>query len=140
MAFVLRNCVIGLDGTDVSTLIKEVSVEMSADEIEVTAMGAGGHQRLAGIRDDKFTFTAFSNFASNSLHSIINAKFVAAGTIEVKVTPNTSTVGTTNPLFIGYCPLLTYNPVSGNVGDAAMTPLSMPVSGTITVSTTGTIP
>ena len=140
MAFVLRDVRVGFDGTDVSNLIAEVSVELSANDVDVTAMGAGGKQHLAGIRDDKFTFTAFSNFASNSLHSIVSAKFIAAGTIEVKVTPSGSTISATNPIFIGYCPQLTYNPVSGHVGDAAMTPLTMPASGTITVSSTGTIP
>lgn len=140
MAFVLRDVRVGFDGVDVSTLIKEVSVELSADDVDVTAMGAGGKQHLAGIRDDKFTFTAYSNFSASSLHSIVNAKFVAAGTIEVKVTAAGSTISATNPLFIGYCPQLTYNPVSGAVGDAAMTPLTMPASGTVTVATNGTIP
>lgn len=139
--FVLRNAGVAFDGVDVSTLIREVSVETSAAEVSFTAMGAGGEQRSAGIRDDKFTFTAFSNFSPAKLHATIAPKFVAAGTIEVKVTASQSgTVGEANPLFIGYCPLLTYNPVSGAVGDAAMTPLEMPVSGTITFGTTGTLP
>lgn len=140
MAFVLKNVIVGFDGVDVSNLIKEVHVDMAAADVDVTAMGAGGQQHLAGIRDDKFTFTAYSNFASSSLHSIINGKFVAAGTIEVKVTASGSTLSATNPLFIGYCPPLTYTPIGGAVGDAAITTLNMPVSGTITVSSTGTIP
>ena len=135
MAYVLRNAVVQLDGTDISTSIQSVAVDMSAADVNVTAMGAGGQQHLAGIRDDKFTFTAFSAFGASTLHSIVNAKFVAAGTLEVVVYPSGNTVGTLNPKFTGYCPLLTYNPVSGAVGDAAMTPLEMPVNGTITVAT-----
>jgi len=135
MAYVLRNAIVQLDGTDVSTSIESVSVEMSAADVKTTAMGAGGEQHLAGIRDDKFTFNAYSAFGASTLHSVVNAKFVAAGTLEVVVFPNGSTVGTGNPSFTGYCPLLTYNPVSGAVGDAAMTPLEMPVNGTITVAT-----
>lgn len=139
--FVLRNCGVAFDGVDVSTLVREVSVECSAAEVSTTAMGAGGEQRVAGIRDDKFTFTMYSDFAPTKLHAIVGAKFTAAGTIEVKVTPSQGgTVGEANPLFIGYCPPLTYNPVSGAVGDAAMTPIELPVSGTITFSTTGTLP
>ena len=135
MAYVLRNCIVQLDGTDISTSIESVGVEMSAAEVTTTAMGAGGEQRMAGIRDDKFTFNAYSAFGASTLHSIVNAKFVAAGTLEVIVFPSGSTAGTANPKFIGYCPLLSYNPVSGKVGDAAMTPLNLPVSGTITVAT-----
>ena len=133
--FVLRNAVVTVDGVDLSTNISEVNVEMSAAEVKTTAMGAGGEQRIAGIRDDKFTFTAFSNFDSGAVHATINPKFVAAGTVEVIVYASGNTVGTSNPKFIGSCPVLTYNPVSGAVGDAAMTPLELPVNGTITVAT-----
>jgi hypothetical protein len=139
-AFVLRNVIVGIDGVDLSDHIKEVQVVMTAADIDVTAMGAGGKQHLAGIRDDSFTFTAYSDFAASKIHATINPKFSAAGTVEVKVTPSGSTIGTANPVFIGYCPVLTYTPVGGAVGDAAMTPLSMPANGTITVATTGTIP
>jgi hypothetical protein len=138
--FVLRNVIVGIDGTNASSMIKEVSVELSADDVDVTAMGSGGKGHLAGIRDDKFTFTAYSDFTASGLHALLNAKFVSAGTYEVKVTASGSTIGTANPLFIGYCPALTYNPISGAVGDAAMTPVEMPANGTITVATTGTIP
>src|SRR3954462_12950801 len=120
MAFVLKDVRVGFDGVDVSTLIKEVSVELAADDVDVTAMGAGGKQHLAGIRDDQFTFVAFSDFAASKIHATLNPKFVAAGTGEGKVTPSGSTVGTSNPLLIGYCPLLTYSPVGGKVGDGAM--------------------
>jgi hypothetical protein len=140
MPYVIRNGIVAIDGTNISNLIREVSVEMSADDVDVTAMGAGGHGHLAGIRDDNFTFTAYSDFTASGLHSVLSAKFVSAGTYEVKVTPSGSTIGTANPVFIGYCPALSYNPVSGAVGDAATTPVNMPVNGTITVATAGTIP
>ena len=140
MPYVIRNGIVAIDGVNISSLIREVSVEMSADDVDVTAMGAGGHGHLAGIRDDSFSFTAYSDFSSTGLHTVLNAKFVAAGTYEVKVTPSGSTIGTANPMFIGYCPALSYNPVSGAVGDAATTPVNLPVSGTITVLTGGTIP
>lgn len=135
MAFVIRNAVVKLDGTDVSSYVSSVSVDMAAADIDSTAMGAGGRQHMAGIRDDKFTLTAFSDFGASGLHSIVNAKFVAAGTLSVVVYPSGSTVSSSNPSFTGYCPLLTYSPVSGNVGDAATTTLDLPVSGTITVAT-----
>ncbi len=140
MPYVIRNGKVGIDGVDITALIREVSVELTADDVDVTALGAGGHGHLAGIRDDKFTFTAYSDFTSTGLHSVLSSKFVSAGTYEVKVTPSGSTIGTANPLFIGYCPALSYNPVSGAVGDAAMTPVEMPANGTITIATGGTFP
>lgn len=139
-AFVLRNVIVGVDGVDLSNHVREVTVAMTAADVSTTAMGAGGEGHLAGIRADSFTFSMYSDFSASQVHATINPKFVAAGTVEVKVTASGSTVGTTNPLFIGYCPVLSYTPVGGAVGDAAMTPLNLPVSGTITVATAGTIP
>jgi hypothetical protein len=75
-AFVLRNVIVGIDGVDLSDHIKEVQVVMTAADIDVTAMGAGGKQHLAGIRNDSFTFTAYSDFAASKIHATINPKFV----------------------------------------------------------------
>lgn len=138
MAFVLKNCKVALDGVDFSTVVREVSVETSAAEVSTTAMGAGGEQRLAGIRDDKFTLTVYSDFSASGFHATYNAKFVAAGTIAVEVIANTATISATNPRFSGYCVPLTYAPISGAVGDAAMMQIELPVSGTIATTTAGT--
>lgn len=140
MAFVLRNAVVAIDGNNVSTSVQEVEVAMEAADVSTTAMGAGGEQHLAGIRNDKFTIKALSTFGASNINGIIGAKFIAAGTVEVKVTANGSTVGTSNPLYIGYCPPLTYSPIAGAVGDAASFTIELPVSGTITEATAGTIP
>src|SRR3954468_15768049 len=110
MAFVLRNATVAFDGVNLSTSIQEVEVAMSAADVSTTAMGAGGEQRLAGIRDDKFTFKALSTFGAAAINGLLGAKFIAAGTIEVKVTANGTTVSATNPLYIGYCAPLTYSP------------------------------
>ena len=144
MAFVLRNCMVWIDSTDISTAMNTVAVDMSAADVDVTAMGAGGRQHLAGIRDDKFTFNAFTAFGASTLDAVISTKFTSAGTIKVAVYGNpagaaSGTAGTANPAYVGYnCPLLSYSPVSGAIGAAAMTPLNLPVSGTITILTSGT--
>jgi hypothetical protein len=139
MAFVLRNAVVKLDSTDVSALVRDVAVDMKADDIDTTSMGAVGHQRLAGLRDDTISLTAYSSFAAAGLHSVVYAKFAAAGTLAVSIWPNEngggSTTGTANPNITASCPLLTYSPLSGAVGAAAMTPLNLPVSGTISIAT-----
>lgn len=138
MAFVLKNVKVGIDGVDFSTAVREVSVETTAAEVSTTAMGAGGEQRIAGIRDDRFTFTVYSDFAASGFHATFNAKFVAAGTLAIEVIANTSTISATNPRFSGYCIPLNYTPISGAVGDAAMMQIEVPVSGTIATTTSGT--
>ncbi len=134
--FVLRNAYVSIGGNNLSDHIREVSVSLTADDVDVTAMGAGGHGHLAGIRDDRFTMTAYSDFSA-SLDSIVFPIFnSAAGTTAVIVAANGSTVSATNPTYTGFnCSLLTYTPIAGAVGDAAMTPLEWVLNGTITRAT-----
>ena len=135
-AFVLRNAYVLINQVDLSTAMREVHVEMTADDVDVTAMGAGGHQHLAGIRDDKLTFTAYSDFTAARVDATVRPLFYAASLFTAAVAASGSTVSATNPLFWGTFALLTYSPISGAVGDAAMTPLELVCNGTISTATT----
>lgn len=135
-AFVLRNAAVLINGVNLSDHVKEVEVVMTAADIDVTAMGANGHQHLAGIRDDKFSITFFSDFASASVHATLMGPF-ASGTsfVTVQVWANGSTSSATNGCFQGTCIILDYSPINGGVGDASMTQIEFPVNGTISYAT-----
>jgi len=140
MAFVLRSAVVKIDGTDISSFVRDVSVEMTYDAVDVTSMGAVAKSFAPGLRDDKITLTAYSSFAASGLHSVVGAKFAASGTVAIQIWPNEngggSTTGTANPVISASCRQMTYNPFAGAVGDAAMTPLELPLaSGTISIAT-----
>ena len=104
--FVLKNAWVRIAGVDVTDHITEVEVAMTADEAEFTTMGAGGRQRAQGLRDDSFTFTANSDFAANSIDSLIFPIFDAGSTILVEVAAQGSTISATNPKYSGSCILL----------------------------------
>lgn len=129
--FVIRNGYCAIAGFDISSLIREVSLNMQADDVDVTSMGAGAHQRLAGLRDDRLTLTAYSDFdSSTGLDRVIWPIFSTSGaTTTFQVAANSSTAGATNPVFSGTVVLLTYNPISGAVGDASTTPLEFVGNG-----------
>jgi hypothetical protein len=137
--FVLRNCWIRINNVDLSDHISEVTVNATAADVDVTAMGAGGHQRILGIRDDSFELTAFSDFAAGKVDATLWPLFVAnagAGSLFlVEVAAEGSTITSTNPKYSGTCILTEYTPIAGAVGDASMTPVTLPVNGTITRGT-----
>lgn len=138
--FVLRSAFVSIDGVDLSNHIREVAVALTADDVDVTAMGAGGHGHLAGIRDDKFTLTAYSDFAAGAIDATVSSKFYGGTTpFVLHVGPSSSTASATNPIYSGTCSLLTYSPVAGAVGAAAMTPLEFVLQGTITSLGTGSV-
>ena len=140
MAYVMRNAVVKLDGTDISSQVRELSIEMAYADVSTASFGSIAETHLSGLRSDKITLQAYSSFAASGLHSLIATKFAAAGTVQIQIWPNEngagSTTGTLNPVFTANCALLTYNPLAGAVGDAAITPLELPLSsGTISIAT-----
>ncbi len=138
--FALTNAWVRVNGVDLSDHVSEVTVDTTANDVDVTAMGAGGKQRITGLRDDKFTMTMFSDFAASKVDATLSA-LLPTGTTSgslflVEVAANGTAISSTNPKYSGTCILTEYQPIGGKVGDAAMTPLSFPVNGYISRSTT----
>jgi hypothetical protein len=134
--YVIRDAAVKINSVDLSDHITEVSVAMSADDVDVTAMGAGGRQRLQGIRDDSFTMTALSDFAAGEIDNTVFPLFTSGSLFLVEVWPAGTTTSSTNPKYSGTVVMTgEYTPVSGAIGDAASTPMTFPVNGTITKST-----
>lgn len=137
MAYVIKNASIKIDGTDISSFVDSVTLSMVYEDIDATSMGVGGGGRvhLQGLRNDTVSLTAFSSYAT--LDAVISAKMLSSssGTVTFEILPNGSTVSAANPKYTGTATLLTYTPVGGAVGEAAKTPLELPVNGTISVAT-----
>lgn len=138
--FVIRNPNVKIAGVDLSTHIREVSVSMTAADVDTTASGSGGHERILGIRDDSFTLSAYSDFSAQQVDATIWPNFSGGSLFVVEVWANpggtlNSPVSATNPKYWGTCILTEYSPIAGAIGDAAMTPLTLPVNGVINRAT-----
>jgi hypothetical protein len=133
--FVLRNAAVRVASTDFSDHVSEVTVNQTAADVSTTSMGAGGQERLAGIRDDSFELTMFSDFASSSVDVVLSAQMSGSSLFLVEVWAAGTVTSATNPKFSGTAILLEYQPISGAVGDASMTKLQLPVNGTISRAT-----
>jgi hypothetical protein len=133
--FVIRNAWVRVNGVDLSDHVSEVEVQATAADVDVTAMGAGGHQRILGIRDDAFNVTFFSDFASAKVDATLWPLFTAGGgagsLFLIEVAADGTTISATNPKYSGTCILTEYSPIAGAVGDASMTQVPFPVNGTI---------
>lgn len=136
----LINAWVRVNGVDLSDHTSEVSVTMTAADIDITTMGAGGHQRMAGLRDDKFALTMFSDMSAGKVDATLapllpNVSIPGGSLFLVEVAANGTAISATNPKYSGTCILLEYDPIAGKVGDAAMTPVTLPVNGYITRAT-----
>lgn len=136
-AFILRNAAVRINSVLVSDHVTDVAVNMTAAEGDTTAMGAGGRQRIQGIRDDSFSITALSDFAASSIDETIWPLFNSGTSLFlVECWANGTTTAATNPKYSGTAILLEYTPIAGAVGDVSKTPLTLPVNGVISRATT----
>lgn len=137
---------ISTDGTtyvDLTDHVTSLTINRQFDELDVTAMGATGHQFIAGLESSTISIDFLNDDATASvmttLNSLVgtNAKFKILQT----TTPGTPTTGTpsaTNPMYSGLVLVNKITPVAGKIGDVAVQTLTFTVSGAITVATTGT--
>jgi hypothetical protein len=142
---------ISTDGTtyiDLTDHVTSLTINRQFDELDVTAMGATGHQFIAGLEsstisvdflNDDSPSTGTPGSVMQTLNTLVgtNAKFKICQTT-TPGSPSTATIGQGNPLYSGLVLVNKITPVAGKVGDVAVQTLTFTVSGAITVSTTGT--
>jgi hypothetical protein len=133
--FVLRDAAVKINSVDLSDHVTEVEVAMTAADVDTTAMGAGGHQRILGIRDDSFKITFLSDFASTEVDQTIWPLFSGGSLFLVECWASGTTSSATNPKFSGTAILTEYSPIAGAVGDASKTAITFPVNGVIARAT-----
>lgn len=118
---VLRDCFIEVDGTNFSSHVSSVEVDLKKDEINTTNFGGDGRERAAGLKDDMFTITFQQDFASSSVDAVLYPLWDLETEFTVKVRPTSAAVSANNPEYSATCILLDYQPVSGKVGELSDT-------------------
>lgn len=130
--FVLKNPTITVNSVDLSDHISSVEVMLSKEELDSTAFGAGGRERVQGLEDDSFTLNFQQDFGTAEVDATLYPLWASGSAFEVKVIPSGTAVSATNPSYAGSCILFEYQPLAGAVGDLAETSVTLPVNGTVT--------
>lgn len=129
---------ITVNGTNLSSALQSVSIDVSADEVETTAFGSGFRTRLPGLKTGSVTLNFFQDFAASSVDSTLWGLFNSTGTATyatVVVLPTSSAVGAGNPAYTAVCVVTQYQPYSASVGDIATLSVTWPTTGTVTRAT-----
>ena len=134
MAVFLNNgVVLTINSVDLSDHVTAVTINRSFDELEVTAMGDGGHKFVKGLEASSITIDLLNDTASAETLQTLQAVWGTNTTITVKQT--SAVVSATNPLYTMTCLINNTTDVNGSVADIAMQSLTFNVSGTIAVTT-----
>lgn len=131
------NASLKIGTTDLSARVESVSLELAKDDIDITAMGDGGHTHVGGLENDKLTVNFWQDFAASQVDATILAIFQAGTAVAFKLIASGTTPSATMPMYSGSILNTDYAPISGKVGDGLQAPVSFMVSGTVTSATTG---
>ncbi len=125
---VLTNANVTLGGTDVSSYVASVTLNISVNEVETTAFGSGATTRVGGLQDNSVTLDMHQDYSA--IEGLVYP--LIGSTTSLVVKPNGTAVGTANPSYT-MTPLVTeWTPVNGAVGELATISITWPVSGTVT--------
>jgi len=128
--FVLKSPQVMLVAKDLSAYVRSVKINYGADIKETTASGAAAKTRLAGFIDWDMEIEFNQDFAATMVDATVFA-LVGAAPFAVKVRATSAAVGATNPSYEGNAVLESYNPISGNVGDLAVTTVRVRGTGAL---------
>lgn len=118
---------ITVNGTDLSDHCSNITLEDTADEVDVTGFKEVYREFLPGLKDATVTTTFFQDYDAASVDAVIGAMYYAnaAGTIKVKADTSGTVVYTMGP-----CKVYSFGPVNGGVGDANTIDITFRNAGT----------
>jgi hypothetical protein len=141
MAIFLNNTVgLKIAAVDLSDHVQSITLNRQADQLEVTAMGDTAHKFVTGLSADTLTVTFLNDDAASGAGSVRATLQAAYGTtVEfrlVQVKSATTTVSTTNPLYVGTILIDNIPDINGAVADEATFDITFTCNSKTVVTTT----
>ena len=138
MAITLNNKVgLKINAVDLSDHVTSVTLNQSADELEVTAMGDLSHRFVKGLESATLTVSFLNDQAATSVLDTLSDAF--GSTVAFKmVQDKVPAVSATNKLFTGDILINNLTPINGAVGDMSTQDITFTVNSVVTVADTGT--
>lgn len=131
---VLLASYVNLNSNDLSTYAAKIELTVDVEDKEVTTYGSAGWKEvLGGLKSGSLALTFKQDVAAAALDSIMWALLGTVVTFEVRL--SNSAVGVSNPKYTGSVLIKSWNPISGNVGDAAEVSVTYPTSAAVTRAT-----
>jgi hypothetical protein len=134
MAVYLANTgVLTVNSVDLSTLVTNVVINRSFDELEITSLGDSGHRYVKGLEASSISIDFLNDSASTKTLQTLNSTWGTSVTVTFKQTSDA--VSATNPLYTMTCLINNITPVNGAVADLSTQSVTWNVMGTIAVTT-----
>ena len=134
MAVYLANTgVLTVNSVDLSSLVTNVVINRSFDELEITSLGDSGHKFVKGLEASSIQIDFLNDSASAKTLQTLNTTWGTSVTVTFKQT--SAAVAADNPLYTMTCLINNTTPVNGAVADLSTQSVTWNVMGTIAVTT-----
>ena len=133
MKFAATDFDISIAGTDFSDSIAALTLDISREQLEITAFGDSARRYIGGLQDSSVTISFHQDFASGSVDETVFSNL--GGTVAIVVKATSGAVSATNPSYSFNALVVQSTPFSSNVGDLATMDVTWPVDGAITRGT-----
>lgn len=131
--FVATDYAITINGSNFSSSLAAVEMNIESDDVETTAFGSEWRSRVGGLKSGQVTLEFHQDFGSASVDATLWPLLNTLATVVVKPTSGTATA--TNPSYTAVCLVNQYQPFASSVGDLATLSVTWPISGTVTRAT-----
>lgn len=116
-----RNASVTFNSVDLSNHVRSVTVDVSSEEVDITAMGATSRAVIPGLRGDSVTVEFYVDTAASSVDQTL-WPYVGSTTGATLVVKNDSAaVSSTNPSWTMTAAPLAYTPINQQIGEAHTT-------------------
>lgn len=117
--FTLTDALVIINGVTLSDHSNSVTVEDNRDPVDITAFGATSKATTKGLGDAKITLQMFQDFASGKTHATLQPLIGSATPVVIEVRATSAARSATNPAALMSGLLMTYNMLSGGIGEAS---------------------
>src|SRR3954465_10522479 len=116
---ILTDALVIVNGVTLSDHANQVTIEDTRDSVDVTAFGATNKAIAKGLGDAKITVQFFQDFAAGKTHATLQPLLSSSTTVVIEVRPTSAARSATNPAAVLNGLLMSYNMLSGGVGEAS---------------------
>src|ERR1051326_6474374 len=96
---VLTNVSVVYNSVDLSDHVESVEIDMSAEDVDITAMGASARTHAPGLRADKITLNVYQDYAASKVDATVSPLLGSATGASMVIKPVATTVSSTNPSY-----------------------------------------
>lgn len=128
--FAFTDASVVINSVDLSNDTRSVTLNVTGDELDDTAMGDTFRSRIGGLKDWSVSLEFNSDFAASQVDATLFPLLNTTTTITIK--PTSAAVSATNPSYSGSVLVSQANPLGNSVGDLATVSVTWPGAGTLT--------